>query len=700
MSRKVFNAKYAADAPGPPSDWDDDDIDWDDDEHPIGDDDEDAEFNIPGLGKIKSEAEQEAEGNREDYPKDKILLTNNPEFVKRHNQGPKIVTEDYVPRLEPGGPDRRTVTRKRWPSPPPLNPAPRAFLMTPEEANERGVEIMPELTDAERAEHSSLDSIRSRETLPTENERIKAIPAAMNIISGQTAQHGCLKCDGYGTLLEGPKVSICPSCDGNGHSIADGASQLQNLQYSAGKHNEHRHAHKHFCDGECFDGCEMNDIVEPFRQAWADVYPRLPVPRSVTHYVDGESKQAFKKIGRPELADQLRRVTSPISLEDDWSPTAPGLIKRMNLNNLEGPATTTIRPGDICGYTGGHDPRATILIHSTNSDGTHNGFLNEIPRQGMQMEIGERRSRAMKGGLTQQMITEAGMDAFNSAITKNPDWNSHRDIMAGLAGELRSLTRNPYSLLKTNPTHTRWVENVPAGRLYRHNTVTLPASQYMGSVYQTMPWSSVRDSAGQRFVKKNGQPYADTTYAGNVRSTRVMRGPNPWSLPFLWETANSMGKSDHREKLLDHLVKTNQSLGVGSSAINSNLPDMDHPLNVVPPNVLDNATVWTKRGELVIPDHVKEAYKKSSSDYYSGLSADAGGKPIKLEEPGRLAQDQLSKPGYREFLRKSLESHVGRALSDEEYGDAENAFATFGSMHDAKRAIDPFYKTPDEEDEI
>lgn len=597
--------------------------------------------------------------------------------------------------------------------------------------------MMPEIDPRQRKfrKDFSLEIQRSR-PIAGDHKATKAFAAMMGMVPSLT-QSAHDVCGGTGLdpkrrLFE-DRLRPCAGCEGRGNTLFDTTASFSTqggtgdgrqlvipgghaeLQHSLGIHNLALQYHNFFCNGEkCFDGCRIEPLVRHIREG----------KRAKNHTTkDWEIKHQTGRASQDNgWNENLRSLLAYTVLEDQWEPTAPGLRAISAKNNLEGSATTAIRPGDIVGFHGGYDPGATILVHSVNADGSINGFRHMIDYESAMGEIEERNSRARamdasgRPGLTQDLTHTGPEDSFSfvqhtgTDAWKNDERASLIDIYgnrlttASNASTRRSATHK--TIVDRKPTDVRWVENIHPDTVSKLNPVIEPHLQYRGEVYQTMPFGRVTDNQGNRLVKRTGEPYAQSTYDSNVRVKRIVRGSNPWSLSSLHETFSNMTNGDEKSKMYQLLSGINRANGVGSTSGNSDRTDFDHPLNVVPPETSNASTPWVRSesGTLFIPGTQKKENKERTvaelADRAKSLGATSD---VKVEGPLRASDIAASMlQGKNEkFLRDSIDRKMTSGpMTDEQFELAKKVFGRTNSFDEAHKAVEEsasgLYETDEE----
>lgn len=585
-------------------------------------------------------------------------------------------------------------------------------------------DMIPEMPAEERKRRSTLEYQRSK-PIASNHEATKAITAAIGLVPTLT-EHAHEDCGGTGLVSKDGNLSPCKKCEGRGHIVFDttmgtgrqgGTGEDSgliipgghaDLAYSIGAQNYSIQAHNFFCTGErCYDGCPIEPYVRHIREG----------QRSKGHTVkDWDIKfQTGRNSAENGYSEGLRRSLAYTSLEDLWEPTAPGLRARSATNNLEGAATNNIRVGDIVGFHGGFDPGATMLVHSINADGSINGFRHSLDFDSAQAEREERNSRSRgmdvngRPGLTQELMHDDPSDSFSATkLSGDHAWkNDERASLIDLYGR-RLITASDPSTRRTSthttivdrkPTDLKWVESVHPHTVSRLNPIIEPHLQYRGHIYQTLPFGDIRDHEGNRLLQRTGEPYADSTYASNIRAVRVVRGRNAWSQSSLDASFANMVNADHKRKLHGLLTAINRDNGIGSGSYNSDSTNFDHPLNVVPRSAAASSTAWVRSdsGTLIVPSDIRRSNTERTKSELSDKAKDLGilGNlgDVKVDAPASPSNvaSMLLSPEHEKHLRSAIDARIttGTPMTDEQFQTAKTVFATTKSFDEAHKAVEP-----------
>ena len=568
----------------------------------------------------------------------------------------------------------------------------------------KGVDIsslMPALSDEEYDSRHTIEHARSQPIVNANHATTKALTLAMNIAPTLT-DHAHDECTGTGLLLDkNGRPMPCHGCEGRGHNIFDtsGHTDMAGLQHSYGAWNAALQAHNFYCTGpSCIPDCQIEPHVRAFREAL------MQAGHSVKdHHIKYQNGRYGEASG---YGEELRRVTSPVVVEDHWEPTAPGIRAHSKHTNLEGSLTHNIRPGDLVSIHGiGTDPGATILVHSVNSDGTINGFQHSISYASADGEIQDRRSRSRgvdvngKPGLSLELMHDDVRDSF-SAIATSPEEEDLRNSLVDKFGKRLSTATGAngrasathITTVDRKPTELRWVPSVSPDRLSKLNPMIEPHLQFRGQIYQTAPYGDVRDHNGNRMLQRTGRPYADSTYAKSVRAIKVYRGKNPWSLSNLHESFRNMKDAAAKDKMKDLLTSMNRRNGVPSTRQNADVPQYDHPLNLLPQEqILEKAWISSNNG-LILPENVKQVNAERTRSELEGQLKRLGVTPdreIKQPADASSVSEKLLSPEHENYLKQVITSRMGRALKPGEFDTFKDVFASTRDLEKAHQAIDP-----------
>jgi len=560
--------------------------------------------------------------------------------------------------------------------------------------------LMPALSDEEHDRRHTMEYARSQPIVNSNHAATKALTLAMNIAPTLT-DHAHDECKGSGLVDKNGNPMPCAGCEGRGHTIFDttGHTGMAGLKHSAGAWNAALHAHNFYCTGpSCFAGCAVEPHVRHIRE---DLTERGHTVKD--HHIKYQHGRYGEASGYGEA---LRRILAPIVVEDRWEPTAPGIRAHSTHTNLEGALTHNIRPGDLVSVHGvGIDPGATMLVHSVNSDGSLNGHYHAISFASADAEIQDRRDRSRgvdvngKPGLSLELMHSDPKNSFSSIATSPEDQDLSNSLvdtfgkrLSTAAGANRRASAVHITTVDRKPTEMRWVENIGGDRVSKLNPIIEPHLQFRGHIYQTAPYGDILDHRGNRMLQRTGKPYADSTYAKSERVVKFYRGANPWSLSNLHEAFHNMKDADSKNKLMETLSSMNRRNGVPSSSINSDAPQYDHPLNLVPQTQNIGTVLVRSNSTFILPSNVKQLNAERASSELNSTLKNLGIKTDReAKEPADASSvsEKLLSPEHEDYLRQVLTSRMDRALKPGEFETFKDVFARTKDLEKAHQAIDP-----------
>jgi hypothetical protein len=658
MPRKTFNSKYASDEiPGAGGDYGIGD--------PYSIDDLSDEINVPGLPTIKTD------GSDIDFSdfKGQIVETNDEELIKKRNR--------YVKDPVTGEPD---LTR----------PTGNVFYR-----------LKSDLPAIKKRPAENIEGMRA-ESAPSTSMLLKQITAAIGMVPALT-ENSHEECGGTGLVYPDGSAIPCSNCQARGHNIIDPTllGGHAELQEAIGNHNVDLQNHRYYCDAKtCFNGCPIEKYVRPIREARSKA-------NNTIHSWD--VKPQLTGTSKSEFSDYLKRKLPHIILEDLWLPTHPGLTALSARNNLEGAATTNVRPGDIVNVHGyDYDPGAMMLVTGVNSrDGSLRGFQSTIGYEQSMAEREMRRSRSKaSNGLTYDLINERGSDGLSSKIGDSTDM-SERDSIADLNGRRLMLAGKHITVAHRLPTDLKLVSGIDSSRVSKTNEMIASLLQQRGSVLGRYLFGDVTDNRGQRLRTRTLRPFADSTYASPITALKMHRGANPFSAQMLYESLGAMQDHSARNELYSFLEEANR-VNMVSSGINRERFDPSNPLNLLPPNMQRERIFVRTEGTPNVPDieqvaRIPDDIRTQAQKFNIEKTIESG-RDVTVEPPEKDDIVKKLTGNGGKGLRMMLESRIGRELNLELPNDSElfdKAMIEFTNKRDIRAAhavFDPSIGSFDPED--
>ena len=686
-NKKTFNSKYAT-----PSGWEsshDDNNDNDDDDNNI----------IPGGYRVDDDAD-------ETWTPDPSfgvtpVLTNNPHDLDL-NSSPFVIDSDS--KLES---QKRGVRRRRPTVKDPIMPF---VLMTPEQAKERGVKVLPKLTE-EELDAKRQSTIDQGIPLTQEESLLHAGPVAMNIIASQHIDHKCSKCDGTGQsgLVEvrrgfGTRPVPCSNCHGYGHTDFEPSALggVMDVRTSIGTLEQHWQRHDKLCHRSiCLPDCAYKPVIDPIRESMekrGDVI---------------EDRHVKVRTGStPELKQLLAR---PLA-SDLWEPTAAGLLVYGGRNRLAGASSDVLSIGrgsivgianhsleDPYGVPGQSTTHPGLPSTSVNADSpvemlpsrdrSMMGLVNRVATDGRSWEgwVDARSSeeiaahdqmwkgiRRASGIYPYELDQREISNMFNSYILDSDADQVRTDIyrnsLQDIIGEWSQLfgrkSTAPYAVTLSAQPRVSGRESTGSNLVYRKN---IP----MRISFLHSPHSAIASrSYGTRTGKRIQTSYGDAKETDDV-AAQYLRGPNSFSTESLLRHIE-FGDPDGSLLRALHAIDTSRGGTPG---------DESDPLNLTPKATL--------RGQRIEID--PETITRMNSVSYDELGSTSGRSetttPIRTPELD-IDDNMYHTPEFKTFLKKSIEADLphrvdASGLTDEQIDTGIEAMKKERSLdiEHAKRAI-------------
>lgn len=689
-NKKTFNSKYAT-----PSGWEsshDDNNDNDNDDDNI----------IPGGWSVDDDDADETWTPDPSFGVTPVL-TNNPNDLD-HNSSPFVFKSDSEVKSQQEGVRRRRPTVKDSIMP--------FVLMTPEQAEERGLEILPKLTK-EELDAKRQSTIDQGIPLTQEEALLHAGPVAMNIIASRHIDHQCLKCDGTGQsgLVEvrrgfGTRPVPCSNCHGYGHTDFEPSALggVMDVRTSIGTMEKHRKRHDRFCHRlRCLPDCAYKPVIDPIRESMREL--RLAIEDKHVKVRTGSTAELRQLLARPVASDL-------------WEPTAAGLLVYGGRNRLAGASSDvlSIGPGSIVGIAN-HSlehpngvPKARNPLQYPDYKSFDNspvemfpsrdrsmmGLVNRVATDGRSWEgwVDARSSeeiaahdRMWKGirrdsgvypyELNQQPISNMFSSRILDSDADQVRTAIYRNSLQGITSEWSELfgrkSTAPHAVTLSAQPRVSGGESTGSNLVYRKN---IP----MSFSFLHSPHSAIASrSYGTRTGKRIQTSYGDAQETDDV-VMQYLRGPNPFSTASLLRHIE-FGDPDGSLLSALHAIDTSRGGTPG---------DESDPLNLTP-----RATL---RGERIEID--PETITRMNSVSYDELGSTSGrsGTTTSLRTPELdIDVNMYHTPAFKDFLKTAIEAdlphRVGAGLTDRQIDTGIEAMKTRKSVdiEHAKRAIFPDY---------